>query len=405
MLGELRRNFRLWWQKPIDTAHFRSNREVTFLELFYDLVYVVLIAAVAHHLAHNLSWSGLFEFIFMFFFIMWTWINGMFYHSLHGNNDVSMRIFTFSQMLLVGGMTFFVGDIFIDSAAGFAITFGLFELLFAVLWFRTGYHDPEHRPASTPYAIIYGITALAALYSATLTNTQTLYVLGIILFVNISMPFVSGLRANTRDIAERSNQQTMDSVERFGLITIIALGEVIVSSINGFGELDVFTLRNATIAVLGVLIAIGLWWVYFDSISRRLPVKGLWPNTLYTFLHIPVVMSIAGVGAVLREMITHNNSQIDDTTRWIFVLLLGIGLFTIASIVTMVRQESKVIKSYTYKLRNSMILSGTAVLALGFTALGYIGILSLSVVFLMLPVLYAILIWVRIQNQHRSKVL
>ena len=151
----LRKNFRIWWQKPRVASDFSQEREVSFLELFYDLVYVVVIAEVAHHLTYHLSWSGLAEFSLMMVFVMWAWLNGMFYHSLHGSNDVSMRVFTFMQMILVGGMVVFIGDMFTDGAAGFAVVFALFQLLFAGLWFRTGYHDPGHRSVANSYSYIY----------------------------------------------------------------------------------------------------------------------------------------------------------------------------------------------------------------------------------------------------------
>jgi low temperature requirement protein LtrA len=51
----IRRNFRLWWQVPRDLADRPQHRQVTFLELFYDLVYVVLIAELTHSVASNLD--------------------------------------------------------------------------------------------------------------------------------------------------------------------------------------------------------------------------------------------------------------------------------------------------------------------------------------------------------------
>ena len=73
-------------------------RSVTFLELFYDLVYVVLIAQLAHALSEHVDLKGIFGFAFLFIIVWWAWLNGASYHDYHGNNDIRSRVFTFLQM-------------------------------------------------------------------------------------------------------------------------------------------------------------------------------------------------------------------------------------------------------------------------------------------------------------------
>ena len=54
----LRNNFRMWWQYPRKVEDRSEHRSVAFLELFYDLVYVVFIAQLAHSLAGHVAWQG-----------------------------------------------------------------------------------------------------------------------------------------------------------------------------------------------------------------------------------------------------------------------------------------------------------------------------------------------------------
>ncbi|MDE0449756.1 MAG: low temperature requirement protein A [Spirochaetaceae bacterium] len=61
------------------------------MELFYDLVYVVLIAAAAHRLAHHMSWGSVGEFIVVFSLIWIAWLNGSAYHDLNGREDIRSR--------------------------------------------------------------------------------------------------------------------------------------------------------------------------------------------------------------------------------------------------------------------------------------------------------------------------
>jgi low temperature requirement protein LtrA len=91
----LRTTFRLWWQPLRRLRDRESHRQVTFLELFYDLVYVVLIAELAHALSGHVDLVGLVGYAFLFVVVWWAWLNGTLYHDLHGNNDIRTRVFTF----------------------------------------------------------------------------------------------------------------------------------------------------------------------------------------------------------------------------------------------------------------------------------------------------------------------
>jgi hypothetical protein len=97
------------WQPPARYADRPADRRVTFLELFFDLVFVVVIAQLAHHLAEHVTWSGVGWFVFLFYAVWSSWENGTLYYDLHGTDDVSVRVFTFAQMLAVAVMAMFVG--------------------------------------------------------------------------------------------------------------------------------------------------------------------------------------------------------------------------------------------------------------------------------------------------------
>ena len=93
-MTELRRTFRQWWQIPRRVSDRPEERTISFLELFYDLVYVVLIAQIAHSLAGHVDLAGFGQFVFLFVLVWWAWLNGALYHDLHGNNDIRTRVFT-----------------------------------------------------------------------------------------------------------------------------------------------------------------------------------------------------------------------------------------------------------------------------------------------------------------------
>ena len=96
MRGESRRQRwaqvrRTVWQPPRPHGQAPRERVVGPLELFYDLVVVVLVAQAAHHLAGNLSWDGLGEFAVIFTLVWIAWANGSLHHELHGHDDARAR--------------------------------------------------------------------------------------------------------------------------------------------------------------------------------------------------------------------------------------------------------------------------------------------------------------------------
>ena len=103
--------FRRLWQPPGRYEDRATDRRVTFLELFFDLVFVVVISQLAHRLSSHPSWSGVGWFVFLFYAVWSSWLNGTLYHHLHTTNDISVRVFTFAQMLAVSVMAVFIGDI------------------------------------------------------------------------------------------------------------------------------------------------------------------------------------------------------------------------------------------------------------------------------------------------------
>jgi hypothetical protein len=89
---------RHFWQPPRAHGDVIEGREVSFLELFYDLVYVVVISQAARHLSRDVTWGGVGRFAVVFGLIWLAWINGALYHDLHGRAEGRTRSYVFLQM-------------------------------------------------------------------------------------------------------------------------------------------------------------------------------------------------------------------------------------------------------------------------------------------------------------------
>lgn len=68
--------FRRLWHPPARYEDRVRDRRVSFLELFFDLVFVVVISQLAHRLAEHPSWSGVGWFVLLFYAVWASWLNG-----------------------------------------------------------------------------------------------------------------------------------------------------------------------------------------------------------------------------------------------------------------------------------------------------------------------------------------
>jgi len=401
----LRRRFRDWWQPPRKASERPATRQVTFLELFYDLVYVVLIAELSHALSSHISWVGLGSYAFLFVIVWWAWFNGTTYHDIHGNNDIRTRVFTFLQMFSVVAMAVFAHDALGESSAGFALSYAAFQLILTYLWWRTGVHDPNHRPLSRPYSGTFLINTLLFVASAFVPTPWRFYLWGVALLLSLLLPvFIFNLgKMNPQAQAEIDVVSTVSPslVERFGLFTIIVLGEVIVGVVGGVSEHHHLSWLVGGTAALGTLIAIGLWWVYFDFVSHHLPRPNTAMVSAWFYLHLPLTMGIAAVGAAVLNVVEHAGEHLTADVRWLLVTAISIALISIALLMRTIQISAEHERIHRMGRRVTRI-SAIIVFLLGFSSLSTIPLLIVLILLMLAPVFYGFKIWLEMLGAEAS---
>lgn len=395
-------DFRLWWQPPRKTVDRDMERRVTFLELFYDLVYVVVISQVSHALAGHVNRQGILEFAFLFLLVWIAWVNGTFYHELHGNNDIRTRVFTFAQMFTVAAMAVFAQDAFGAGGPGFALSFGAYQLILTYLWWRTGVYDTAHRPLSRPYVLTYLASAALFIISAFMPETRraTLWIAALIL--SVAAPVSTTLRTPTdpevRAEQVRSAVATPSLVERFGLLIIIVLGEVIIGVVQGLAERRHLGYLDSVVFItagLGMLLAIGLWWLYFDFVAQRMPKDGRQWTTFWMYLHLALSVGIVATGAMTLNVVEHAGTDLPAPVIGVLTGALALALVALALLMATIRLPQTHVPLYR---RGGLVTIASAILCVGagFFEMPGIPRLMLLDLFLLLPVLYGIIVWVRV---------
>ena len=382
------------WHPPGRYEDRAADRRVTFLELFFDLVFVVVIAQLAHRLAEHPSWEGVGWFVFLFYAVWSSWINGTLYHDLHATDDLSVRVFTFGQMLAVAAMGAFIGDVPGEGSAGFALSYAANVGILVILWFRTGFYDPSHRAASIPYSTAYLFSAALFGISAAVgtPGRYWLWTGGLVLQV---LGIVIALRRWTPPESQPGDAVIATSpslIERMGLFVIIVLGEVVVGAVNGVADLVDRNSGAIIIGMLGVLVAIGLWWIYFDLASHEAPVSRR--TQLWLYLHLPLVIAIAAGGAGVLNTVEHASDPLPDAVRWLLVGSLATAIFSVALISRTL--EIARAQPETYR-RAFVLLSCSAALCLGVGLADWGAKASLGALAgaLLVPIGIGIYVWLR----------
>jgi low temperature requirement protein LtrA len=328
MPGEMRRRFRRWlWAPPRPHGQVIADRNVSFLELFYDLVYVAVIAQAAHHLAEGVTARGFVEFAVVFSLIWVAWVNGSLYVELHGRDDGRTRNLVFIQMAILVLLAVFTADASSSSGRPFAFVYAGYLLVMTWQWKEVRRQDqPEFMVVTGRYVAGMVVSVVVIVASAFLPD-----VLRLIAWAGYSGAWLAAIALAGRSEVGLSPgvTPTESLVERFGLFTIIVLGEVIFGVVTGLSEATPEWTTIAT-GLLGLGIGFGLWWIYFDVVGRRLPRIDGRSIASWMLSHFPLTLGIAAAGAGVTDLIVHaHEATTAESTAWLVSGAVALALLSL----------------------------------------------------------------------------
>lgn len=298
-----------------------EGRTVSFLELFFDLVFVVFVSQVAHILIEHPDWQGTASFAVLFTLVWYSWLNGTLYHDLHGSDDGRSRVYMFVQMAFIVTLAVSVGNAAYDVASGrrFAILLALLLVWLTYQWWVVRRQDDaEMTSLSTPYFVGLAAILVLVLASIAVADPSTRLALwGVGAALAIAVP-LGGSAWRGRGRAD-GFAVTESMAERFALFTIIVLGEVVVGVVAGISDAE-DSWPAAVVGLLCLNIGFGIWWNYFDFVGSRKPRPGRGIRGIWLIMHLPLSLSIAATGAGIVSVIEHAG---DDHTPAASAWLLG----------------------------------------------------------------------------------
>ncbi len=330
----------VWWGIPKRFSERARERKISWLELFYDLVYAAAISQLTEHLAQHPNMHGLLHMLFLFAFLFWSWLNGSLYHDLHGNSGVRTRLATLWQMMSIAAVAITIPDVFRGHHQGFAVSFSGVQLVITYLWWSTGYYEPAHKVLNKYYVRMSAISLVIIIISAFVPYHIALGLWVLVLLSNFSSGLLSRKTVERETLKRGETFSASDSIiERFGLFTIIVLGEAILGIIHGVSGSDDTPLALWVCFILSILIAFLLWWIYFDMLGQSSAKPG-YMNLLYLSTgYLPLLVSFAITGAMLRVMLSDVNAAPHNMARTMFGAAVAVILISTAVLLHIMQQD------------------------------------------------------------------
>ena len=288
------------WYRPMQARRGdEGHRASTPLELLFDLCFVVAVAQAAAELHHAVAedhlGAGLFGYVTVFFAIWWAWMNFSWFATAFDTDDVPYRLTTLVQ--IAGGLVMAAGIPQAFEQTNFAIVtagYVIMRLAMVTQWLRAARGDPEHRPIALAYAVGITIVQVGWLLRLLLPDSWFLATWAVLVVAELAVPV----------IAERRGQPVWHPehiAERYGLFTLIVLGESVLSTTVALQAAFTQTDHPAGLVMLGVaglVILFAMWWIYFEQPAHE-RLTSLKAGIRWGYGHILVFASAAAVGAGL----------------------------------------------------------------------------------------------------------
>jgi low temperature requirement protein LtrA len=308
----------------------RDGEQVTPLELFFDLVFVLALTQCTDLIVEQPTWSGIGEGVLVLALLWWAWVGYAWLTSVVDPEEGGVRLAFFAAMasFLIAALA--VPDAFGDDGIALAVAYGAVRLAHVALFMLASRDESDLRHSVVGFAGTTGLGVALVLVGAFADGGARSVIWLVAITVDVAGPYFWGT----------SGWQLVPGhfAERHGLIMIIALGESVIAIGVGAGV----TLSAEVIvgAVMGVFLAAGFWWLYFDVTSvmaaRRLASlpPGREQNALardaYSYLHFPMVAGIVLTAFGLKTTLSHVHEPLHLVPA--AALGGGVALFLLAQV-------------------------------------------------------------------------
>ncbi|MFN4203381.1 MAG: low temperature requirement protein A [Tabrizicola sp.] len=304
------------------------GRKATWFDLFFDLVFVVAVAALAGRLSQYYDWQGALEFTFLFLVLWWLWLGHTFHASRFDRDRPDQWAVGFSQMLAVVFIAYGAGDALGARAWAFAGGVAAFKAFLML-----GYLRERTRPGlarlCTIYGALYGGQAVLWVGSIWADPALRTALWAAALAVDIVTPFLVARETH------RAPPHPEHLPERFGLFTIILLGETAAAAVHALDHGSELHGDTLAVALLGAGLGFLYWIGYFQRArgmaERHVEDEAAGRNLrLWAYGHIPLYLGIASLGGGTVYLAHH--TALAGASPWVYSIGAALAMAGVTTI-------------------------------------------------------------------------
>jgi low temperature requirement protein LtrA len=311
-------------QQSIVSPH---DQKVTFVELFFDLVFVFCVTQVVGLLHDGITWPVVGQVVLVFWLVWWAWTQFTWALNAADTTHHLVELATLVATAVAFFMAVTIPRAFHGGAAWFAITYVLVRVIGLVVygWVAAAADRSQH--AAVRRFSIVSMTGLAAvLIGGFVGGSLQYWIWGLAIVLDVIAAAVGAQ-------SDSWNLHPEHFAERHGLFVIIALGETLIVAAGGLAGAD-WTGNLIAVGVLAVAITGGLWWTYFTRAKPRLDsalescggsTQSEMARDCFSLMHFPMLCGIIAYAAAIEAAIAHPNDHFPLAAR--LALALGLLLF------------------------------------------------------------------------------
>jgi low temperature requirement protein LtrA len=280
-----------------------EEKKVTWLELFYDLLFVAAVATATHVLLHVekgfIHPEYLLKFALIFIPIWWAWTGQTMFINRFGQDFLHQRIFMIFQMFFVLIMISSLSVDFDQYYFSFLIGYiGLRALTSIQYLVVQNFEKGDRKKVARFLGIRFGIGIFISFLSIFFDSWIRYAVLYAGIIVDMILPIIG------HKYLVKVPPNTAHLLERFALLTLILFGESVISILAVVqpqkGEWD-----SILFSIMTFVLIISMWWQYFENVEKKVNKSIQRAGQTIVYGHLFILMSLSMIAASIKLMFLH----------------------------------------------------------------------------------------------------
>ncbi len=327
----------------------KKERHTTWLEIFFDLIFAVIVVQISDRLANNFTLTGLFQCAALLITSLWTWVSYTVFAARFDNNDGIHWLMTFITMFAGAVMAVHIPTALEDGGKGFSIGFIISQVSLLFLYLRPHHYKTISKEITHFYLIAFGVALSCWIVSLFFDppNKFILWALGMSIY--LTMPWIG-----RKKVLSKAPLDTVYIPERFGSFTVIILGQIITSVVFGLKS-GSWHPSSVVTSIMAFALAILIWGQYylFTQIADYKCTLG--SGQPYIYGHIPLIISLMILGVCAQDFISNTQIHPNVKNTFFFSIILYLSSFCLLQFIAIRK----------FKIRGVVYLGGvSAVLVL-----------------------------------------